>query len=97
MCPLSENNDTTLMQDIEYFQCNILLSHTAYPWTMIIAFSICTKGYRGAEKVVCDICGKSVTTRRLQGHKNMHTLNKTIKCEIKGCDKKFRTEEELKR
>ena len=60
-------------------------------------FRICTKGYRGAEKVVCDICGKAVTARRLQGHKNMHTLSKTIKCEVKGCEKKFRTEEELRR
>ena len=46
---------------------------------------------------MCDICGKAVTARRMPGHKNMHTLSKTIKCEVKGCDKKFRTEEELKR
>ena len=64
---------------------------------MIIAYSDCTKRYRAGDKVVCDLCGKSVSSSGLKAHKNMHTLDKTIECEVTGCSKSFRTKEELKR
>ena len=56
------------------------------------------------QKVVCDLCGKMVNSNKLKAHKNMHMLDKnthmldkTIKCEFEGCNKYFRTKQELKR
>ena len=49
------------------------------------------------QKVVCDLCGKSVSSKGLAAHKDMHMLERTIKCEFQGCSKYFRTNGELKR
>ena len=49
------------------------------------------------QKVVCDLCGKTVSSKGLAAHKDMHMVERTIKCEFQGCNKYFRTNKELKR
>ena len=48
------------------------------------------------EKVVCDLCGKSVGSKGMKTHMALNHLDKTLKCGFEGCNKLFGTKGTLK-